>query len=77
MPPALFIPLITEVGIPLATKLLAIYENNTTVTSEMWASLLKESSYTSKDRLIEVLKSSGIDPTSDQGKKFLDLIPTI
>lgn len=74
MPPALLIPLITEVGIPLATKLIALFETNTTVTSAMWATLLTEASQTAESQMLDTLKKHNIDPTSQQGKDFLALV---
>lgn len=77
MPPALLIPLITEVGIPLATKLLALYESKTNVTSDMWNDLLKEASQTATSQMLTTLVANGIDPNSDKGKSFLALANVI
>jgi len=74
MPPELLVPLITEVGIPLATKLIALYEVKTTVTSAMWLQLLQDASQTATSQMLNALKIANIDPTSQQGKNFLALI---
>ncbi len=75
MPIELLIPLLTQVGIPLTTQLIALWEKKTTVTSEQWLALLKTvQDNTPTTQMLNALRALGVDPDSEKGKNFLAMV---
>lgn len=75
MPITILVPLITQVGIPLATQLIALWEANANVTSAQWAALIAQTQVSARQVMLNQLKAANIDPASAQGAALLALVP--
>lgn len=62
-----------RVGIPLTVELVEKWLSATPVTEEQWREVRVKALSTAKDRVRLQLVAAGIDPDSEQGKKFLAL----
>jgi hypothetical protein len=59
------------VAITLVDDLIATIEKKGAVTSDEWDAIRAKGNNTAQDIMLGVLKSNGIDPTSEIGKAFL------
>jgi hypothetical protein len=71
MPVSLLIPLITQVGIPLASQLIALWEKGGTVSSAEFSALIGQTSVSAKQVLINQLNAAGISLTDPHAVSLL------
>lgn len=73
MPITLLVPLITQVGIPLATQLISLWEKGGNVTAEQFASLIAQTQVSARTVMEQQLTKAGITIDSPQGVAMLAL----
>lgn len=67
--------LIAQYGLPLALKLADKWGSKDAVTDADIAELKQLAAQTATTQMRDALGRAGIDPESEQGKKFLGLVP--
>jgi len=75
MPVSLLVPLIAQVGIPLATQLIALWEKGGTVSSEQFAALIGQTQVSAKQVMQNQLVAAGIPLTDPHAVALLALVP--
>lgn len=73
MPITLLVPLITQVGIPLATQLISLWEKGGNVTAEQFAALIAQTQVSARTVMEQQLAKAGIAIDSPQGVAMLAL----
>ncbi len=71
---AVLIPILLQYGVPFAEKIWILVTSNAAPTSADWAALKALAMQTPVSQMTDALKRAGIDPSSPQGKIFLDLV---
>lgn len=61
-------PLVEKIGLPMVLNLFAIFNK-----PEDWVGLLKLTSITGRQQMLDTLAAHGIDPNSPAGQAFLAL----
>lgn len=74
MPIELLVPLVTQVGIPLATQLIALWESKGVVTAAQWASLIASTQVSAKQQMQNQLTAAGISLTDPHAVALLALV---
>lgn len=70
------IQLIIQGAIPLAEQLWKMFSSqNPQPTQADWDTLKVIAANTARTRMLDALKSNGIDPASPQGQAFMALVP--
>lgn len=74
MPVSLLVPLVTQVGIPLATQLIALWEAKGTISSAQWASLIAATQVSAKQQMENQLTAAGIALTDPHAVSLMALV---
>ena len=67
------LPLIEKYGPTLISSIVGIFTTSTAPTQAQWDALLKSTSITAKQQMLDTLAAHGIDPASPAGQALLAL----
>jgi hypothetical protein len=74
MPITLLVPLITQVGIPFASQLLALWEKGGVVSSADFQTMISATQVSAKQVVTNALTAAGIAPTDPQYIRILSMV---
>jgi hypothetical protein len=75
MPVSVLIPLIAQVGLPLAQQLIALWEQGGNVTAVQFQTLIGQTTVSARQVLINQLTAAGIALTDPHAVSLLALVP--
>lgn len=75
MPITILVPLITQVGIPLAMQLVALWEQGGNVTAAQFQALIAATTVSARQVLINQLTAAGVALTDPHAVALLALVP--
>jgi hypothetical protein len=75
MPIELLVPLISQVGIPLATQLITLWEKGGNVSSAQFNALMAQTQVSARQILINQLNAAGVPLTDPHAVALLALVP--
>lgn len=70
-----WLPLIEQLGIPVAAKLWALMQKGGDPTAEEWKELGDLGQQTPRSQVLDALRRAGVDVESERAKELLKLVP--